>query len=142
MNYLSLYVYVKKWIIVVIVNKLVLVYFTWFVHNFVNHNYNVLLKKNDVCLMPLNICVCVSRPFIVKTSSVWNSWNVREQIKDYVLKSFLFFAKSLYPIHTLEARNATNWLGCVSLAKDWIQYSSTFVTLSRFDGGKKNQNCL
>ena len=31
-------------------------------HDFVNHKYNVLLKRNDVCLMPLNIyifCVCV-----------------------------------------------------------------------------------
>ena len=59
MNDLSWYVYVKKWIIVVIVNKLILVYFTWFVHNFVNHKYNVLLKRNDVCLMPLNTFVCV-----------------------------------------------------------------------------------
>ena len=30
-----------------------------------------------------------------------------------------------------------NQLGCVSLAKDWIQYSSTFVTLSRFFGWKE-----
>ena len=59
MNDLSLYVYVKKWIIVVIVNKLILIYFTWFVHDFVNHKYNVLLKRNDVCLMPLNTFVCV-----------------------------------------------------------------------------------
>ena len=58
MNDLSLYVYVKKWIIVVIVNKLILIYFTWFVHDFVNHKYNVLLKRNDVCLMPLNTFVC------------------------------------------------------------------------------------
>ena len=100
----------------------------------INHKYNVLLKRNDVCLI---LCVCVSRPFTVKTSYFWNSWNVREQIKDVVLKSFLFSAKSFYPIHTLEARNATNQLGCVSLAKNWIQYSSTFVTLSRFDGGKE-----
>ena len=43
----------------VIVNKLILIYFTWFVHDFVNHKYNVLLKRKDVCLMPLNTCVCV-----------------------------------------------------------------------------------
>ena len=61
MNDFSLYVYVKKWIIVIIVNKLILIYFTRFVHNFVNHKYNVLLKRNDVCLMTLNtfVCVCV-----------------------------------------------------------------------------------
>ena len=53
--------YMKKWITVVIVDILFLIYFTWFVHNFVNHKYNVLLKRNDVCLIPLNtfVCVCV-----------------------------------------------------------------------------------
>ena len=59
MNDLSLYVYVKKWIIVVIVNKLILIYFTWLVNNFVNHKYNVLLKRNDVRLMPFNTFMCV-----------------------------------------------------------------------------------
>ena len=59
MNDLSLYVYVKKWIIAATVNNLILVYFTWFVYNFVSHKYNVLLKRNDVCLMPFNIFVCV-----------------------------------------------------------------------------------
>ena len=52
MNDLSLSVYVKKWIIVFIVNKLNFIYFTWFVYTFVNYKYNVLLKRNDVCLMP------------------------------------------------------------------------------------------
>ena len=42
-----------------IVNKLVLIYFTWFVHNFFNYKYNVLLKSNDVCLKcHLALCVC------------------------------------------------------------------------------------
>ena len=59
MNELSLYVYLKKWIIVAIVNKLTLVYFIRFVHNLVNHKYNVLLKKNDVCSIPIKIFVCV-----------------------------------------------------------------------------------
>ena len=59
MNDLSLYVYVKKWISVVTVNKLILMYFAWFVHSFVNHKYNVLLKTNDVCLMPCNAFACV-----------------------------------------------------------------------------------
>ena len=144
MNDLSLYVYVKKWIIVVIVNKLILIYFTWFVHDFVNHKYNVLLKRNDAFLMLLNtfvcvcmcmcVCVCVSRTFTVKTSSVWNSWNVREQINHVALKTFLSSAfitilapsQPLYPVHTLEVGKATNQLGCVSLAKNWIQYSSNF----------------
>ena len=58
---LNLYVYVKKLIIVVIVNKLILTYSTWLVHNFLKHKYNALLKRKDVCLMPLNtfVCVCV-----------------------------------------------------------------------------------
>ena len=38
-------VYVKKWIIVFILNKLILIYFTWFVHTFVNYKYNVLLER-------------------------------------------------------------------------------------------------
>ena len=48
MNDLSLFVYLKKWIIVFIVKKLILIYFTWLVYNFVNYKYNVLLKGNDV----------------------------------------------------------------------------------------------
>ena len=60
MDDLSLYVYVKKRIIVVIINKLILIYFKWFVHNFVNHKYNVLLKRKDVFLMPLTtLCICM-----------------------------------------------------------------------------------
>ena len=76
--------------------SLTLIYFTCFLHNFVNHKYNVLLKRHDVCLMPLNTFVCVSHPVTVKTSSVWSSWNVREQIKDVALKKFLSSAKSLH----------------------------------------------
>ena len=42
------------------------------------------------------VCVCVClRPFTVKASSVWNSWNVKEQINDVVFKTFHFSAKSL-----------------------------------------------
>ena len=86
------------------VNKLILRYFTWFVHDFVNHKYNVILKRNDVWLMPLNtcVCVCVSRTFTVKTSSIWSSWNVREQINDVVLKTFLSSAKSLHRYFSTE----------------------------------------
>ena len=43
--------------IVFIVNNLILIYFTWFVYTFVNYKYNVLLKRNDVCLMPLSTFV-------------------------------------------------------------------------------------
>ena len=39
--------------------KLILIYITWFVHNFVNHKYNVLLKRNDECLMSVNTSVFV-----------------------------------------------------------------------------------
>ena len=53
MNDRSLSVYVKKWIIVFIVNKLNFTYFTWFVLTFANYKYDILLKKGDVCLIPL-----------------------------------------------------------------------------------------
>ena len=61
MNDLSLFIYVKKWIIALIVNKLILIYFTWFVYTFVNYKYNVLLERNDICLMPLSTFVTLSR---------------------------------------------------------------------------------
>ena len=44
-----------------IVNKLNFIYFTWFVYTFVNYKYNVLLKRDDVCLIPLSTLVTVSR---------------------------------------------------------------------------------
>ena len=58
-KWMTSYVYVKKWIIVVILKKLISIYFTWLVRT-VNHKYNVLLKRNDACLMPHNTFVCVS----------------------------------------------------------------------------------
>ena len=60
MNDHSLSVYVKKWIIVYIANKLNFIYFTWFVYTSVNYKYNVLLKRDDVCLMPLSTFVTLS----------------------------------------------------------------------------------
>ena len=42
MNDLSLSVYVKKSMIVFVANKLILIYFTWFVYTFVKYKYNVL----------------------------------------------------------------------------------------------------
>ena len=51
----------KKIIIVFIVNKLILIFFTCFVYTFVNYKYNVLLKRDDVCLMPLGTSVTLSR---------------------------------------------------------------------------------
>ena len=44
-----------------IVNKLNFIYFTWFVYTFVDYKYNVLLKKDDVCLMQLSTFVTLSR---------------------------------------------------------------------------------
>ena len=44
-----------------IVNKLIIIYFTWFVYTFVNYKYNVLLKRDDVLLMPLSTFVTLSR---------------------------------------------------------------------------------
>ena len=43
--------------IVFIVYKLNFIYFTWFVYTFVNCKYNVRLKRDDVCLMPLSTFV-------------------------------------------------------------------------------------
>ena len=40
------------------------------------------------------VCACL-RPFTKKTQSVWNSWNVREQINGFALTTFLSSAKSL-----------------------------------------------
>ena len=52
MSDLSLFVYVKKWIIGFIVDKFILIYFTWFAYTFVNYKYNILLERGDVCLLP------------------------------------------------------------------------------------------
>ena len=43
------------------INKLNFIYFTWFVYTFVNDKYIVLLKRDDVCLIPLSILVTLSR---------------------------------------------------------------------------------
>ena len=43
------------------VNKLNLIYFIWFVYTFVNYKYNVLLKRDDVCLIPLSTFEFLSR---------------------------------------------------------------------------------
>ena len=64
--------------------------------------------------MPLNIFVCVfhvihREDFIfLDQLDVRDVRDVREQIRDVVLNLFLSSAKSLYPIHTLEAGKATN----------------------------------
>ena len=44
-----------------IVNKLILRYFAWFVYTFVNYKCNVLLNRNDKCLMPFRTFVTLSR---------------------------------------------------------------------------------
>ena len=61
MNDRSLSAYVKKWIIVLILNILNFIYFTWFVYTFVNYKGNVILKRDDVCLIPLSTLVTLSR---------------------------------------------------------------------------------
>ena len=43
----------------------------------------------------------------------------------------------LYLVYLLEVVKGTNYRGRILLAKHWIQYSSTFVTLSRFNGKKE-----
>ena len=55
MNDLSLSVYVKN------ICKLVLIYFTWFAYTFVNYKYKALLKRDDVCLMPLSTFLTLTR---------------------------------------------------------------------------------
>ena len=60
MNDLSLSVYIKKVNNLFIVNKLVLIYFSWFAFTFLNYKYNVLLKRDDVCLIPLRTFVTLS----------------------------------------------------------------------------------
>ena len=60
MNDLGLFVYIKKWVIVFIIIKLILIYFTCFVHNFVNCKYNVLLKRDGVYLVPRSTFVTLS----------------------------------------------------------------------------------
>ena len=96
---LSLSVYIKKWIIVFTVNKLILIYLTWFVLNFVNYKYNFFLKRNDVCLMPLSTVVCV---FFFHVHSLWRLIPLEQlqfQGKDQrfcVLKRFLTSAKSFH----------------------------------------------
>ena len=43
------------------------------------------LVKSTDWLLCVNVCV---RPFIVKASSAWISWNAREQTNDVTLKTF------------------------------------------------------
>ena len=49
-----------------------------------------------VCLcVCVCVCVCV-RPSMVKASSVWIRWDIREQINDIMLKTLISYAKSLH----------------------------------------------
>ena len=57
MSDLSVFAYVKNWIIGLIVDKFILIYFTWFAYTFVNYKYNILLERDDVCLIPLSTFV-------------------------------------------------------------------------------------
>ena len=140
--------YVKKWIIVVILNNLILIYFTWFVHNFFKHKYNVLLKRSDVCLMPLNTFVCV-----LQVHSPWRlhlSGTVRISGNRSPMLCWRHFfpvpspfiatlAPSLATlscshIRSRQSHELTNVrLACQRL-DSILKY---FLTLSRFDGGKE-----
>ena len=61
---------------------------------FGSESFKLSVKILKLLLIFILACVCVClRPFTVKASSVWNSWNAREQINDVVLKTFLFSAK-------------------------------------------------
>ena len=52
------------------------------------------LCKN-IPLMLACLCVCI-RPFTVKASSLWVSWDAREQIIDVMSKRFLSYTISLH----------------------------------------------
>ena len=70
--------------------------FTWALRSV--HNSNEL--GHNVCV---RVCVCVClRPFTLKVSSVWISWNAREQINDVMLKPFFSYAKSLPPFFRMK----------------------------------------
>ena len=118
-----------------IVLTIVLIYFTWFVHNFVNYKCHI-LKRNNACLMPLStfvcVCVCVffracmhvcvSRLLMVKGSSVSNSSNAREQINDVVLKTLLSSPKSLHCYFRMKYR------ACLTNHFIWFTYSKSTKT--------------
>ena len=59
-----------------------------------------------MCVCVCVWCVCL-RPFTLKGSSGWNSWNVTEQINDDALKTFLFTAKSLHRYFRKKCVNLT-----------------------------------
>ena len=48
-----------------------------------------------VCVLCVCVCVCV-RPFTVKDSSAWISWDTKKQINDTLLKTLIFYAKPLH----------------------------------------------
>ena len=60
------------------------------IFNFVSTNNN----SRVLLILPVSVCVCL-RLLTVKASSVWISWNAKEQINDAVLKTFFSSAKSL-----------------------------------------------
>ena len=50
-------------------------------------------KSNGLQIMLQSVCVCVYlRTFTMKLSSVWNSWNFREQVKNVMMKTLLSFS--------------------------------------------------
>ena len=61
---------------------------------------NALLSTVLVCVcvfVCVCVCVCVCvRPSTVTASSVWISWDTREQISDVMLKTLISYAKSLH----------------------------------------------
>ena len=61
------------------------------IFNFVSTNNN----SRVLLILPVSVCVCL-RLLTLKASSVWISWNPKEQINDVVLKTFLSSAKSLH----------------------------------------------
>ena len=55
---------------------------------------HVITNKHGLCVC-VCVCVCV-RPFTVKDSSAWISWDTKKQINDTLLKTLIFYAKPLH----------------------------------------------
>ena len=95
----------QKWITVFIVKKLNLIYFTWFVYTFVNYKYNVLLKRDDICLMPLSTFVTLSMK-----EKTWER-------RCHNVRNWCRYGSYIWPCHSVATASTTTlWQHCCSVA--------------------------
>ena len=134
------------------------IYFTWFVHNFVDHKQNVLLKRNDVSLMPLNtfLCVCMCACVSVCVFHVHSPWRLHLSgtVGMSGNRSTMLCWRRFFPLPSPFIATLAPSLATLSCSHTRSRQSheltrmglacqrldsilSTFVTLSRFDGGKE-----